>query len=333
MCKSISEPSKSLSKRPRRDPSAGTFPKVSHNIFGAGVFLVWFFFYHRYFNILGWKWEYLWDFWHWQHSVSPRKQQALSTGSQIMTFQERAMTPELPNAAIQKSLQWARGRHSWALFPPWHFISWVWVAPDKKKELHPSSIYHPQTLTDLARGAVIQYTEGGLKIVTLWLSCFHCVSKHWQPQSSHLGHLKTSCAAGIVCPHTKTMKVSWAWRQWGQKKDNLAQNPDCTDGYWTKPLLPTLCIAALKTDELRRQEERAAQHKFSSITVLQGIIKWIEKSSNIQRDCSTSTVCNQYVCSGIKQTSIINTEGMLDWVSYTWAIDQEIIYPCASLAP
>lgn len=116
------------------------------------------------------------------------------------------MTPELPNSAIQKPLQWAQGGYSWVLFPPWHFISWVWVAPHKKKELHPSSIYHPQALTDLVRGTVIQYTEGGLKIVTLWLSCLHCVSTHWQPQSSHLQHLKTSCAIGIVCSHTKVMK-------------------------------------------------------------------------------------------------------------------------------
>lgn len=149
---------------------------------------------------------YLWDFWHWQHSVSPRNQQALSTGPRIMTYQERTMIPELPNDAIQKSLQWAWAGYSWVLFPPWHFISWVWVAPHKKKELHPSSIYHPQTLTDLARGTVIQYTEGGLKIVTLWLSCLHCVSKHWQLQSSHLQHLKTISAIGIACPHIKVMK-------------------------------------------------------------------------------------------------------------------------------
>lgn len=141
-----------------------------------------------------------------KHSFSPRNQQALSTGPQIMTFQERAMTPELPSSAIQKSLQWAWGGYSQALFLPWHFIPWVWVAPHKKKELHPSSIYHPQTLIDLARGTVIQYTEGGFKIVTLWLSCLHRVSKHWQPHSSHLQHLKTVCAIGIVCPHTKAMK-------------------------------------------------------------------------------------------------------------------------------
>lgn len=115
-------------------------------------------------------------------------------------------------------LQWTWGGYSWVLFPPWHFISWVWVAPHKKKDLHPSSIYHPQTLTDLARGAVIQYTEGGLKIVTLWLSCLHCVSKHWQPQSSHLQHLKTTSAVGIVCPHTKVMKATRPEkRQSGQK--------------------------------------------------------------------------------------------------------------------
>lgn len=243
-CKSISEPSKSLSKRPRGDPSAVTFPQVSHNIFGTGFLvcqLFWgFFSYHRHFNILSQKWEYLWDFWHWDHSVSPRNQQALSTGPRLMTFQGKAVTPELPNSATQKSLQWAWGGYSWALFPPWHFISWVWVAPHKKKELHPSSIYHPQSPTDLARGTVIQYTEGGLKIVTLWLSCLHCVSNYWQPQGSHLGHLQTTCAVGIVCSHTKVMKVSWTWRQWGQKKDSLAQNPDCTDSCWTKPLLPTL---------------------------------------------------------------------------------------------
>lgn len=39
----------------------------------------------------------------------------------------------------------------------------------------------------------------------------------------------------------------------------------------------------LKTNESRRQVERAAQHKLSSITVPQDTIKWIEKSSNIER--------------------------------------------------
>lgn len=37
-------------------------------------FYFWWLFYHKHFNILSWKWEYLWDFWHWQHSVSPRNQ-------------------------------------------------------------------------------------------------------------------------------------------------------------------------------------------------------------------------------------------------------------------
>lgn len=46
-CKIISEPSKSLNRRSRRDPSAVTFPEVSHNIFEAGLlfcFLGFFFF-------------------------------------------------------------------------------------------------------------------------------------------------------------------------------------------------------------------------------------------------------------------------------------------------
>lgn len=200
-----------------------------------------------------------------------------------MTFQERARTPELPNSATQKSLQWARGGHSWVLFPPWHFISWVWVAPHKKKDLHPSSIYHPQTLTDLARGTVIQYTEGGLKIVDVVAKlpplCLYTLTASKQPLMTLENGL---CYWNCVSTHQGHEAFPGQGRQWGQKKEKSGQKPDCTDSYWTKPLLPTLCITALKTNESRRQVERAEQHKLSSITVPQDTIKWIEKSSNIQ---------------------------------------------------
>lgn len=208
------------------------------------------------------------------------------------------MTSEQPNSVIQKSLQQAWGGYSWVLFSPWHFISWIWVAPHKKWELHPSIIYHPQTLTDLAGGMVIQYTEGGLKIATVWLSCLHCVSKHWQPQSSHLQHLKTSCAIGIACPHTKVMKFLMDMKAMRPEKRQSGQK-SWLHGYWTKPLLPTPCISALKTDESRKWVERAAQYKLSSITTPLG------REKLKYTDSSTSTVCNQYVCSGIKQTPII----------------------------
>lgn len=90
------------------------------------------------------------------------------------------------------------------------------------------------------------------------------------------------CYWNCVSTHQGHEAFPGQGRQWGQKKEKSGQKPDCTDSYWTKPLLPTLCITALKTNESRRQVERAEQHKLSSITVPQDTIKWIEKSSNIQ---------------------------------------------------